>query len=286
MDNKRYSIGQVEKICKIGKKTLRFYDKIGLLSPYETNENGYRYYNKDNLHTIPVIKYYKQSGFTLEKIKELIYNSAISEIEDNFGDKIKELELIEEELNLKKKSIQDWYSLVKEARMVSEYRTLDIRIKFLEEGEMIYLEQEYDYDYDYVESVINIDFTNYVGNIENAITGPVIIEFPSFYEKLEGKCKKMKIIQKPLRKCNQDILIKYGGHMVISAYHIGTHENINETYERLKKWMEVHNYKCAGPCFERYVIDYWCTKDETKFVTEIMVKFELLCQVPWMKDKI
>lgn len=272
MKEKKYCIGKVEKICKIGKKTLRYYDQIGLLSPSEINENGYRYYDKDKLHTIPVIKYYKQSGFTLEGTKKMIYDSNFSEIEDSFGDKIQELQVLEEELSLKKKSIQDWYSLVKEARMVSEYNILDVKLKFLEENYMLYLEQEFDYDY--VKSIINIDFTNYVEKIENAITGPVIIEFPSFYEKLEGKCKNMKILQKALKKCESEKLVKYGGYMVASSYHIGTHKNINETYERIKKWIELHNYKCEDICFERYVIDYWCTKDESKFVTEVMVKLK------------
>ena len=28
-----YSIGEVSRICNVSKKTLRFYDKIGLISP-------------------------------------------------------------------------------------------------------------------------------------------------------------------------------------------------------------------------------------------------------------
>ena len=273
MSEKKYCIGKVEKICKIGKKTLRFYDQIGLLSPCEINENGYRYYDKDNLYTIPVIKYYKQSGFTLDQIKSLIYSSGFSTIEEGFGEKIKELQSIEEELNLKKKSIEDWYSLVREAKMVIEYDIQDVKIKFLEEAEMLFLEQ--DYDYDYVKSVINIEFTNYIEKIENAITGPVIIEFPSFDEKIEKKCKKVRILQKNLKKCSSDKLTKYGGYMVASAYHIGSHENIDETYKKIKDWLKYHNYKYDDICFERYVIDYWSTKAEQKYVTEIMVKLKI-----------
>lgn len=272
MKNGKYNVGKVEKICNIGKKTLRFYDQIGLLSPSEIGENGYRYYDKENLFTIPVIKYYKQSGFTLEKIKLLLNSSNYQEIEKGFEEKIEELKKQEEELRLKRSSIEDWYSLVREAKMVKEYNLSEIKVKYLEKAEVIYLEQ--DFKYDYVESVINVEFTNYIENIDNAITGPVMIEFPSFEERISGRVKKVKILQKGLKKAEKENLRDIGGCLVVSAYHIGSHKNIDLTYRKLRKWLELYNYKVEGPCYERYVLDYWTLKDEENFVTEIMIKLK------------
>lgn len=96
MNSEMYYIGKVEKTCRISKKTLRYYDKLGILSPDEIcHENGYRYYSKKNMLSIPVIKYYKQSGFKLEEIKNLIYKSECKEIEESFREKIEELEELE-----------------------------------------------------------------------------------------------------------------------------------------------------------------------------------------------
>ena len=68
-----YSIGEVSKICNVSKKTLRFYDKIGLISPdVVSGENNYRYYGEDTLLFIPVIKYFKQMGFKLEDMKAFL----------------------------------------------------------------------------------------------------------------------------------------------------------------------------------------------------------------------
>lgn len=268
-----YYIGKVEDLCKISKKTLRYYDEIGLLTPCEIlNKNGYRHYSEDNLYTIPVIKYYKQSGFKLKNIKKLIYTSDYDDIEEKFIDKIKELEDVEKKLNLKKKSIGDWYSLVKEAKMVINNNLCDVSIKFIEKSQMIFLDQEFDDDY--VKSIINIDFTNYIEKIGNAITGPVMIGFPSFEEKLKKKCKSMKIIQNYLLKCKPEKTVEFGGSLFISCYHIGSHKHIDETYKKMEKWIELHNYKCEGLCYERYVVDYWTTKNEEKYVTEILVKIK------------
>lgn len=70
MEDELYSIGKVGKICKITKKALRYYDKMDILSPDKVaDESGYRYYSKNTLLSVPVIKYYKQSGFKLEEMK-------------------------------------------------------------------------------------------------------------------------------------------------------------------------------------------------------------------------
>ena len=273
MKDEMYYIGKVEKICKISKKTLRYYDKVGVLSPDVVHdENGYRYYSKDNMLSIPVIKYYKQSGFKLEEIKNLIYECECSEIEENFREKIKELEEVERNLNLKKKSIIDWYSLVKEAKMVIDNNLNEVSVKYINKVDMLFLDQ--DFDYDYIDSIINIDFTNYIESIDNAITGPVIIQFPSYKEKINGTCKSMRIIQQSLIKCEKEKTIEFGGELVASCYHIGSHDNINKTYEKILDWIKLHNYECEDECYERYVVDYWTSKDSRNFVTEVMIKIK------------
>lgn len=272
MEKEKYYIGEVEKICGIAKKTLRFYDKIGLLSPFEINNNGYRYYSKDNLYTIPVIKYYKQSGFTLESIKKVMNDFNCQHIEESFSEKIKDLEEMERELVLKKRSLEDWNSLVKEARMVLEYNLTDVKVKYVEKDRYIHHVQEFSEDY--ISSVINIDFTNYIEEIGNAITGPVIIEFSSLDSKLEGKTQSVRILQKNLIKCDSELLTDFGGKLVVSCYHIGSHKNIKETYKKMCDWAKLHNYKLEDCCYERYVMDYWTTKDENKFVTEIIMNIK------------
>lgn len=57
MSEKYFSIGEVARIKGVTKKTLRFYDQIGLLSPYYVNpSNHYRYYHINQMLQIDVIK--------------------------------------------------------------------------------------------------------------------------------------------------------------------------------------------------------------------------------------
>ena len=279
MDDKMFYIGKVEKICHISKKTLRYYDKVGVLSPDKVEgDNGYRYYSKSNLLSIPVIKYYKQSGFKLEEIKKLRDEMACEGLEKSFNEKVDELDDTYKELKLKIKSVKDWHALIKEAKLVIDNDITDVSVKYINRKEMLFLDQTFKYDYK--DSIINIEFTNFVEGLNNAITGPVIIEFPSFEEKMTGKANKMKIIQENILKSDDEYITEYGDCMVASCYHIGTHDDIKLTYEKIDKWIKERNYISEGACYERYVIDYWTSKDYKNFVTEVLVKLKNKKNIP------
>lgn len=271
MGEELYSIGKVEEICKITKKALRYYDKMGILSPDKVaDESGYRYYSKKNLLSVPVIKYYKQSGFKLEEMRAFLQGTTYDFFDKSFRTKIDELRELEKEINLKIRSVRDWHALIVEAQMVIENNVCDVSIKYIDERNLIFLNQNFNYDY--MECIINIEFNNYIDSINNAITGPVIIWFPSFEDKINGKCSKMKIMQETILKCKDEESIEFGGWLAASCYHIGTHETINETYKKIKEWAKEHDYICSEESYERYVTDYWTTKNTDKFVTEILIK--------------
>ena len=52
-DKELYTIGEVGRICGISAKALRYYDKIGIISPdHISEENGYRYYSRETCDEI------------------------------------------------------------------------------------------------------------------------------------------------------------------------------------------------------------------------------------------
>ena len=191
-DKEYYSIGEVSKICNISKKTLRFYDKIGIISPDKVcDDNNYRFYTRKTLLSVPVIKYFKQMGFKLEEMREFLEGNTYSLIEKHFRNKIDELKELESDIYKKYVSVKDWYDLIIEAELVIENDVREVAVKYIDASDYCYMEQEFNYNY--MESIINIDFTNYIESINNEITGPVIINFPSFQERMDGKSNKIRI---------------------------------------------------------------------------------------------
>lgn len=270
-DKEYYSIGEVSKICNISKKTLRFYDQIGIISPDKVcDENNYRFYNRKTLLSVPMIKYYKQMGFKLEEMKEFLDGNTYLVFGEHFRKKIEELKELESDIYKKYTSVKDWYDLILEAQLVIENDVHEVAVKYIDASDFCYMEQ--DFNYNYMESIINIDFTNYIESINNEITGPILINFPSFEDRMNGKSNKVRIMQKTILDCRESEIMKFGGYMVACCYHIGAHETINSTYKMICDWAVAHGYKCAEESYERYVTDYWTTRNSEQFVTEIMIK--------------
>lgn len=67
------SIGQMSKVCGVSVKTLRHYDKIGLLKPERTDRfTGYRYYEENQIGMVLLIGRFKRYGFSLSEIEHLL----------------------------------------------------------------------------------------------------------------------------------------------------------------------------------------------------------------------
>lgn len=69
-----YKIGELSPLCRIPVKTLRFYDREGLLVPDEIDRfTGYRYYSAARIADCNRIISFKELGFSLEEIKKHLY---------------------------------------------------------------------------------------------------------------------------------------------------------------------------------------------------------------------
>lgn len=72
-----YQIGEFSKICQVSVKTLRHYDRIGLLKPAEVDRfTGYRYYDRTQLEKMLLIQKLKRYGFSLEEIQSLVLSES------------------------------------------------------------------------------------------------------------------------------------------------------------------------------------------------------------------
>jgi MerR family transcriptional regulator, thiopeptide resistance regulator len=75
-----YTAGEVEKISGVKTHTLRYYDKIGLLKPAYYSDNGYRQYEKEQLLQLQQILFFKEMGFTLESVVQLLKSNNLDRL--------------------------------------------------------------------------------------------------------------------------------------------------------------------------------------------------------------
>ena len=68
------SVNEVSKLSGVSRRTLQYYDEIGLLPPSAVKESGYRQYDDESLRRLWSILFYKELGLTLDDIRALLEN--------------------------------------------------------------------------------------------------------------------------------------------------------------------------------------------------------------------
>lgn len=70
--NNLYTIGQLAKLAGISTKTLRVYERKGLLVPERNADNSYRLYGEEAVRTLEKIQLMKWLDFSLDQIAEFL----------------------------------------------------------------------------------------------------------------------------------------------------------------------------------------------------------------------
>ncbi|MDZ5471593.1 MerR family transcriptional regulator [Bacillus sp. 31A1R] len=67
-----YKIKEIADLIGVSVRTLHHYDDIGLLKPETITSAGYRLYTSHNLERLQQILFFKEIGFNLQEIKEVL----------------------------------------------------------------------------------------------------------------------------------------------------------------------------------------------------------------------
>jgi len=105
-------IGELAAQYQIKTDTLRFYDKLNLLSPSSRSESGYRLYTEKDTKRLRFILKAKNVGFTLTGIAELLslevdkQNLACADVKNVVDAKLLDIQEKINELTVFKNSLQ------------------------------------------------------------------------------------------------------------------------------------------------------------------------------------
>jgi DNA-binding transcriptional MerR regulator len=71
-----YTINKIAQMAGVTLRTLRYYDKIGLLVPSQRSEAGYRLYTDEDAGRLQQILLFRELDFPLENIRQIMVNPA------------------------------------------------------------------------------------------------------------------------------------------------------------------------------------------------------------------
>ena len=260
-------ISEFSKLSHLTIKTLRFYEKEGLLKPASVDEwNHYRFYETSQLDTAARIKSYRQLGLSIEEIKAVFAGIDVKEILQE--------KLIE--LTKEKHSIESRLSIIN---------------SIMEEKEMKYQVTE-----KVIPEMIVYTAETVLKNYSDIMTwipsvGQECLELNpemncsetaySFCEYLDEDYKETDIRIRYSEECTR--FGKENEHIrfrtlpetkALSIYHKGSYENINEAYAFLMKYAEQNGYTAAGLLRECYIDGIWNKESEKDWLTEIQLPIE------------
>lgn len=79
MELTEINTGNFAKLCHVTKKTLYFYDEIGLLKPIRVAKNGYRFYDVMQCDKMATIKMLQELGASLDEIQSFFRKDVLVE---------------------------------------------------------------------------------------------------------------------------------------------------------------------------------------------------------------
>lgn len=273
------SIGQMANLSNTTTQTLRHYDKIGLLEPNGINQkNGYRLYTLDQLHTMNIISFLKYTGMSLNEIKSFLHNQTSEEMirileeqSSQLREKIKILEKINTEINLKTHILKDYLA------SPDPYR---IEIKDIEDRYFLKLEIENDkLGNSYMVYVNQLLKEHNHQGVTFSDTG-LIIPQKNILKKAYSSYKYL-FISVP---SSYPSATKIPGSKYATIKHLGEYSKCHISLGKLMDFIEQNNYLVIGDAIEHSVIDFCLTQDKDALVTELQIPIKTPWPYPYSKD--
>lgn len=270
--NNKLKIKEFSLLCGVTVKTLRHYEKIGLLQPFEVDEwTGYRYYNVSQMQAMENIRRLKEMGFSLDEISEMFASGSLKPTLQTLEKKIAESErelhklqqrctmlrnLVDSQNKIQKMeqiSIQSLPEIIvaSHRETISSYNDLGRLCCEVIGPEMARLgckcpEPGYCFTIEHNEyRPTNIDI-EYCEQVEEMGTDSGIIQF-----------KKIPAVEK-----------------AICMKHFGPYERLYQSYVELFKYIEQQGYKVIGAPRANYIDGIWNQEDPEKWLTMIQVPVE------------
>lgn len=282
MDDFLLSIGELAGICNVTPKTLRHYDRLGLLKPAKIDsQNGYRFYKKEHITRVIAIKQLQEIGISLEQIGGFYGVSQptdiLGELDDILTNQEKEVRLKLEEYNKKLDRIHlmlHQCSQIKE--QLFEKNNDYFIIKNLPDRKIIYKEHSGIYSTDIFRDYYRIiwNFIVMSGLDIGIVCSPPLAMFQSsqWTESITLHIGYQVNTELHLEGVENKII--KAGKYVCDIYQ-GPHGALKkEFYERLYANIKKDNYNVTGEPIEIYHISEVHTRNNDNYCTEVQIPIE------------
>ncbi len=259
--------GEFAKSFDIPKKTLFYYNDIGLFCPEVVKENGYRYYSYDQLYTFEIILSFKRLKVPLKEIKRYIENRTPEIMLELFQKQTEEIderirkfkdisEVTKERIQMLEKALSSPIEEIKVVFCDEELLAISPLLKDINDKE------GHIYWHDLVYRA------NLQGNMGSCVYGHIIER-----TKLESKDITPDYIFVKLSDNfhSKATMVKPKGKYII-GWQKGDTYNLEKLYNRLFNYIEEKEFKIIGNSYEIFLIDDSLSKEDSEHLLQVYIQ--------------
>ena len=257
-----YKIGDFSSMSKTTIKTLRYYEKEGLLIPVYIDQNtGYRYYESSQLLDISKIISLRQIGLSIKEIKKVLDGYDMKEILNNRKNEI--------EKNIKNYNIElsKINYLLEESNMKNEIFIKDIPsyIVYYRDGIIEDLSK-------ITEFVLETGAECAKANPELKCITPdycYVSYLDGEYKEKDIKIRYAQAVETMGVETSEVKFMETPEIEAVCIYHKGSYNNLRESYNIILKYIENNNLEIIDSVRECYIDGCWNKENEEDYLTEI-----------------
>ncbi len=274
------SIGEVSEICRISIKTLRYYDKTGIVKPaYVDSTNKYRYYSKAQLPFIGYVRNLRLLGFSLAEIlscfefekeeKVFKWKKIVPQIDEKLAKIAKQIEKLQK--------VQQQFMALKEMHEESglpdSIQFGEIKVKKIPPRIVAFTRV-----WEKCTSEIMIGMVFEIHHLirENNLyfKGPIMSVLHDDRRTFTGEDTDFEVCWEVLAEnpFQYPFIREIPGGLYASVLHEGDNITLpTKTYPAIYNWIKEHDYRDVGPVLHTYLVSVYNTQAPDQFVTEVQV---------------
>ncbi len=262
----KLTVSQFAKLHNVNKRTLHYYDEIGIFSPDYKGDNGYRYYDYMQGVDFEYIKMLKELNMGLDEIKRYIDNPNEEDFKEIAEVKIKEINQEIKLLNRRKEVLEDKLNKLNKCDDVRKKNS--VKVIECEEQKFFYTPFKFE-DEDLKQLISHIKDVWTVDEYCKGIGSFVSVEKiqRGEFEEYDGLFIEM------LDDIDSDNMIIKPKGKYICAYHMGDWDTLPDFYDEIVKYAEENNLTLVGYSFEIGMNDF-AISDMKDYITQIMIRVE------------
>lgn len=271
MKRKYYKTGELSKIYKLGRDSIKYYEKLGLLNPTR-DTNSYRMYTIKDICNLNLIRELRTLDFSMQRIKEYIENRNINTTRKML---LEEIELIEkkvEDLNSHKESLKKRLCSIDKCIEHTTFNRIELLYMNKRKALTVDSNESFAENNDYLIQKLRDKFEDKFYVLGNSNFGAVF-DSKSISNRIYNYYKHTFCLLDDDASDYNFVLDE--GYYVTYTYK-GNYNQYEQVFDMLYKFIEINKYTILGDPIEIYKIDVYETSLEDEYVTQVQIPVKLL----------